>query len=44
VTAGIAANGSRIAYYYIAEGADGTISATTPAFNPIRLTSNGLQE
>lgn len=44
MTAGIAANGSRISYYYCAEASDGTISASAPAFKPIRLTSNGLQE
>jgi len=44
MTAGIAASGARVAYYYVAEAADGTISATVPAFKPIRLTQNGLQE
>lgn len=43
MTAGIAASGARAAYFYIAEGADGTIPAN-PAFKPIRLTQNGLQE
>jgi hypothetical protein len=38
MTAGVAATGSRVAYFYCAEASDGTISATTPAFKPIRLT------
>jgi hypothetical protein len=37
MTAGIAATGSRVAYFYALETA-GAISATVPAFKPIRLT------
>lgn len=37
MTQGIAATGSRVAYFYAVETA-GTISATIPAFKPIRLT------
>jgi hypothetical protein len=37
MTTGIAATGSRVAYFYCLESA-GSISATTPAFKPIRLT------
>ena len=42
MTTGIAAVGSRVAYFYAAEDASGTISATVPAFKPIRMTSVGL--
>lgn len=43
MTAGIAASGARAAYFYALENADGTLPAN-PAFKPIRLTQNGLQE
>jgi hypothetical protein len=43
MTAGIAASGARVAYYYVLEAADGTIAAN-PQFKPIRLTQNGVQE
>lgn len=44
MTAGIAATGSRVAYFYCAEDASGAISSTVPAFKPIRMTQAGLTE
>lgn len=38
MTAGIAASGSRVAYFYAAEDGTGAIHATTPTFKPIRMT------
>jgi len=42
MTAGLAATGSRVAYFYCAEDASGAISATIPDFKPIRMTQVGL--
>lgn len=44
MTAGISAAGARVAWYYIAETSYGVTPPTTPAFKPIRFTSNGLTE
>lgn len=38
MSAGIAATGSRVAYFYAQEDASGAISATIPDFKPIRMT------
>jgi hypothetical protein len=37
-----AQGGARVAYYYTMEAGDGTISATTPAFTPVRITQSSL--
>lgn len=42
MTAGVAASGARVAWYYVKEDATGNIPATAPEFKPIRFTSNGL--
>lgn len=44
MTAGIAAAGSRVAWYYIPEVTYGVTPPTNPAFLPIRFTQNGLNE
>lgn len=44
MTAGIAATGSRVAWYYIPEVTYGVTPATDPEFKPIRFTQNGLNE
>jgi hypothetical protein len=44
MTAGVAAAGARVAYFYIPETAYGVTPPTTPAFKPLRFTSNGLTE
>lgn len=38
MTAGLAATGSRVAYFYAQEDGTGAISATVPVFKPIRMT------
>ena len=42
MTAGVAAGGAQIAYYYIAETTYGVTPASAPAFLPLRLTNFGL--
>jgi hypothetical protein len=44
MTAGVAAAGARVAWFYIPEVTYGVTPPTTPAFKPIRFTSNGLTE
>lgn len=39
----LAASGSRVKWYYCIEDANGDISATTPAFVPIRFNSSDIQ-
>lgn len=43
MTAGVAAGGAQIAYYYVPETAYGVTPAAAPAFLPLRLTGFGLQ-
>jgi hypothetical protein len=44
MTAGIAASGARVAWYYVPETTYGVTPTSAPAFKPIRFTSNGLTE